>query len=422
MLEKQEHAFLIVDDQDLIIQLMRRILVKNGYRKIYTAKSGKGALSILNKSKIDFLITDLQMPNMSGVELLTKIRSDPRYHHLPVLMVTEEMSEENVTCAVEKGVDGYQQKPFTEERIMDAIEGVLRRRLNPDEMQKQIPPETKSGIIEEIIFRFKRGEINLPSPPQISIKFKEMINKGANLQEIGDLLKQDAAISFKLISVANSVYYRGVVEKKTVGQAVSRLGLNTTRQYVEAISNRALYTTTNKKFVELIEKLWEHSLSCAYASQIVSEVLKLKLECDAFTMGLLHDIGKLILLQVFGELEIKGKLGEEVSKVELLNDLDTHHGKFGVALLKRWQFSNGYLQIAMYHDNLDDADPISKDLLVVHFANLLVKSMGYDLGQQAEIDLEDAESTGVLRLESTMIDEIKDQVKGRMEEMGGIFA
>lgn len=64
-----------------------------------------------------------------------------------------------------------------------------------------------------------------------------MINKGANLQEIGDLLKQDAAISFKLISIANSVYYRGVVESKTLGQAISRLGLNTTRQYVEAVTN-----------------------------------------------------------------------------------------------------------------------------------------------------------------------------------------
>ena len=287
---------------------------------------------------------------------------------------------------------------------------------------KTKPPETKASIIEEIILRFKGGEINLPSLPQINIKFREMANKGANLQEIGDLLKQDAAIASKLIGVANSVYYRGVVESKTLGQAISRLGLNTTRQYVEAITNRSLYTTANKKFVEFVEKLWEHSLSCAYASQIVSKVLRLNLPDDAFTTGLLHDIGKLVLIQIVGELETKGQLGEEVDRGELFNTLDTHHGKFGAVLLKRWEFSSGYVQIAMYHENLEGADPISKNLFIVHFANLLVKSMGYDQGQQAEIDVEDAESTRSLELDSTMIGKIKDQVKGRMEEMRGILA
>lgn len=284
------------------------------------------------------------------------------------------------------------------------------------------PPGTSTSILDQIVFIFKRGEINLPSPPQITIKFKEMVNKGVSLQEIAFLLQQDAAISCKLISVSNSVYYGGLTENKTLGQAVARLGLTTTRQYVDAISNRALYVTKNKKFLEFIEKLWEHSLSCAYASQIVSEVLKLQLPDDAFTLGLMHDIGKLVLFQAVGELQRRKKLGKNVDTVELYNTVDTHHNKFGAALLKKWKFSSGYVQIAAYHDNLEEADPISKELLVVHFANLLVKSMGYDQTQQAEIDVEDAESTRLLRLNSTMIAQVKDQVKGRMEEMRGIFA
>ena len=284
------------------------------------------------------------------------------------------------------------------------------------------PPETSTSILDQIVFIFKRGEINLPSLPQITIKFKEMVNKGVSLQEIAFLLQQDAAISCKLISVSNSVYYGGLTENKTLGQAVARLGLTTTRQYVDAISNRALYVTKNKKFLEFIEKLWEHSLSCAYASQIVSEVLKLELPDDAFTLGLMHDIGKLVLFQAVGELQRRKKLGTKVDTAELYNTVDTHHNKFGAALLKKWNFSSGYVQIAAYHDNLEEADPISKELLVVHFANLLVKSMGYDQTQQTEIDVEDAESTCLLRLNSRMIAQVKDQVKGRMEEMRENFA
>ena len=138
MLDTQNYTFLIVDDQDLIIQLLRGILRSNGYRKLSTANSGKAALTILKKTNIDFVITDWEMPKMSGVELLIKIRSDSKYHNMPVLMVTGEMSEDKVIYAVEEGVDGYQQKPFTEERIMDAIRSIFRKRLNPDEIQHQI--------------------------------------------------------------------------------------------------------------------------------------------------------------------------------------------------------------------------------------------------------------------------------------------
>jgi len=288
-------------------------------------------------------------------------------------------------------------------------------------LEKVMAQRKKDSIVENIISSFKRGEITLPSLPQINSKFNEMVSKGTNLQEVGDILKKDAAISSKLISVANSVYYQGETETKNLGLAISRLGLDTTKHYVDAICNRTLYTTSNKKFVEFIEKLWEHSLSCAYASETVSEAIKLKLQDDAFTMGLLHDIGKLVFLQVVAELETQGKVGEEVDRAELLNTLNTHHGKIGAILLKKWGFSNGYMQIAMFHDNLEEADPVSKELLVVHFANILVKSMGYDQAQQAEVDVEDAGSTRLLKLDSTMIAHVKDQVKGRMEELKDIL-
>ena len=439
---------LVVDDELVSRKKMQKIM--EGLGECEAVESGTAAIAAFKKAlesgmSFDLITLDIAMPEMDGTEVLYTIREIEKEKNIPkekqvkIIMVTSHSDKDTIVTSIQAECDDYIVKPFDRETIIEKIEKIKSgQRISRADMEdiqasspettppetkppEAKPPETKSSIIEEIIFRFKQGEITLPSLPQISIKFKELIDKSANLQEIADLLKQDVAVSFKLISVSNSVYYRGVTEYKTLGQAISRLGLNTTRQYVEAISNRSLYATTNKKFVELIEKLWEHSLSCAYASQIVYEVLKLKLEDDAFTMGLLHDIGKLVLLQIFGELEIKGKLGEEVSRMELLNNLRTHHGKFGGILLKTWQFSNGYVKIAMYHDNLEEADPISRDLLVVHFANLLVKSMGYDLAQQAEIDLQDTESTRLLKLDATMIDEIKDKVKGRIKEMRQYF-
>jgi HD-like signal output (HDOD) protein/DNA-binding NarL/FixJ family response regulator len=394
-----------------------------------------------NLENSDLVLLDHNFIDHSELNFLREIVNKS---HVPVLILT---SPDDAECAIEAmrtGAYNYVVKIGDYRDVLNLVIKEAIERFNGQEQMKQTiialknrineleqrlgivgrgEVQTKKvSIVEDITSRFKRGEINLPSLPQIGIRFKELFGKGASLQELVDLLKRDIAISSKLISVSNSVYYRGVVENKTLEQAVSRLGLNTTRQYVEAISNRALYTATNKRYLAPIEELWEHSLSCAYASQIVSELIRQKQPDELFTMGLLHDIGKLVILQIVGELEVKGKLVEEVDRVELLDTLERYHGKFGATLLRKWQFSNVYTQIAIYHDNLEESDPISKEVLIVHFANLLVKSMGYGQLQKAEMDLEEVESTRLLKLNSMMISQVRDQIRVRMDEMRDIFA
>ncbi|MBW1706754.1 MAG: HDOD domain-containing protein [Deltaproteobacteria bacterium] len=424
---------LVVDDELVSRKKMQRIMDTLG--ECEAADSGKTAITAFKKAVesrrlFDLITLDVNMPEMDGTEVLYEIREIEKENKVPkekqvkILMVTSSSDKDTIITCIQAECDDYVVKPFDKKMLAEKIEKIRSgERLTIDGIEdiQSMVVETKSGVIEEIISCFKRGEITLPSPPQISIKFKEMINKGAKVPEIADLLKQDMAVSFKLISVSNSAYYRGISETETLDQAISRLGLDTTKRYVEAISNRTLYAATNKQLAALISKLWEHSLSCAYASQIITEVLKMKLSDDAFTMGLFHDIGKLVLLQVFGELEVKGQLGEEVSRVGMFNDLDTYHGKFGAALLKKWKFPTVYAQIAMYHNNLEGVDPIPKSLLIVHFANILVKSMGFDLKQQSEIDVKEAESARILKIDHAIITDIKSQVKERTGEMAGIL-
>jgi HD-like signal output (HDOD) protein len=280
-----------------------------------------------------------------------------------------------------------------------------------------------TDIVKEIVSRFRQGEINLPSVPQINVKFQELIDRGADYRQISELLKQDVAIASKLIMVSNSVAYRGIEINRTLEQAISRLGTGVTQQYVNVISNRALYTVSQKKYVPLIERLWQHSLSCAYACQAVAKTLekKIKFNDDPFILGLLHDIGKLILLQVIGELEMKGKFGAEIPIEEVLKITEMYHGQFGSALLKRWQFSNGCTSAALYHDNLHDADPISKELLIVHFANLLVKGMGFVFTDGSIPDIETSESAQFLKIDPETIAAIKKDTAEYMENVGRIL-
>jgi HD-like signal output (HDOD) protein len=277
--------------------------------------------------------------------------------------------------------------------------------------------------VKEIVSRFKQGEINLPSNPQINMKFQELTDRGADYRQIAELLKQDVAIASKLIMVSNSPVYRGIDVNRTLEQAISRLGISVTQQYVNVISNRALYAVNQKKYVPSIERLWQHSLSCAYACQAVAKIIgkKDQLDDDPFILGLLHDIGKLILLQVIGELEMKGKFGGEIPLEEGLRIAEAYHGQFGSALLKRWKFSNGCTRAALYHNSLHDADPISKELLIVHFANLLVKGLGFVFAGGSIAEVETAESAQFLKIDREMIATIKEDTVKYMEEVGRIL-
>jgi HD-like signal output (HDOD) protein len=176
-----------------------------------------------------------------------------------------------------------------------------------------------------------------------------------------------------------------------------------------------MYTCSAKEYVALMEKLWGHSISCAYACQILAETCELDLQHDAFTSGLLHDIGKLVLLQIVGELKSKAQLSEEIGPGEVLDTLDAFHAQFGMILLKRWQFPGSYIQVVLYHDNLKEAEVISTDLLVVHFSNILVKTMGFHVRECfEETDIEQVDSARLLKLDNEMVTKIKDKVRQRV--------
>ena len=116
--------FLVVDDMATMRRIIKSLLTQLGYKNIDEAEDGKEALNKLKSQKYDFVITDWNMPNMTGLELVQEIRKDPELKHLPVLMVTAEAKKENVIAAIKAGVNNYVVKPFTAETLKEKIEKV----------------------------------------------------------------------------------------------------------------------------------------------------------------------------------------------------------------------------------------------------------------------------------------------------------
>ena len=117
---------LLVDDFDTMIKIIRNILDELGYRFIITANNGVDAWHILNQEKIDFIISDWNMPQMTGLELLKKVRNSPELSHIPFLMVIAEAEKRHILDAVEAKVNQYIIKPFTAEMLRKKIESALK--------------------------------------------------------------------------------------------------------------------------------------------------------------------------------------------------------------------------------------------------------------------------------------------------------
>jgi len=105
--------FLVVDDFSTMRRIVRNLLKELGFVNVQEAEDGVDALNKLRGGDFDFVVSDWNMPNMTGIDLLRAIRADATLKHLPVLMVTAEAKRENIIEAAQAGASGYVVKPFT---------------------------------------------------------------------------------------------------------------------------------------------------------------------------------------------------------------------------------------------------------------------------------------------------------------------
>lgn len=118
---------LIVDDFSTMRRIIKNLLRDLGFTNTAEADDGSTALPMLRSGDFDFLVTDWNMPQMSGLDLLKEVRADERLKSMPVLMVTAEAKRDQIIEAAQAGVNGYVVKPFTAQVLQDKIEKIFER-------------------------------------------------------------------------------------------------------------------------------------------------------------------------------------------------------------------------------------------------------------------------------------------------------
>jgi two-component system chemotaxis response regulator CheY len=125
-MSQESMKFLVVDDFSTMRRIVRNLLKELGFTNVDEAEDGAAALAKLKGGSFDFVISDWNMPNMTGIELLRAVRADATLCKLPVLMITAEAKKENIIEAAQAKANGYIVKPFTAAVLDEKLNKILK--------------------------------------------------------------------------------------------------------------------------------------------------------------------------------------------------------------------------------------------------------------------------------------------------------
>ena len=165
-----------------------------------------------------------------------------------------------------------------------------------------------------------------------------------------------------------------------------------------------------------MDELWVHVLACAYGSKMIAQHLKFDDPDKYFLLGLIHDIGKALLLKAFTDVSQSEFLNMEMVK----DNLQEGHVSLGAGLLKRWGFGDEFITVISHHEDIEFNPETGKELLVVHLANMLTRNMGYSLFGN-EIDIAELESAKLLEIDADALDKIGEEVKKIIRDLEDTF-
>jgi len=292
----------------------------------------------------------------------------------------------------------------------------------PDLSKKKIDTDQKDieDIVKDVMESIKNGEISLPVLPHIVQEVEKVVNSPTStIEELAEVIEKDAVISVKVVSTANSPFYRGKSHIVTVKDTIPRLGFKETQNLVVTIANKSLYNAKNRHFKKLLEKLWLHSLACACSARAIAEKLGLDNTDKFFMLGLVHDIGKTLLLRILSEIENKQKFSTEKT-ISIINEYSP--SLCGV-ILRHWKFSKGFVRAVVLHEGPTFDKTADKATLVINIANNLARSIGYDIGgsENINIDLTNLDSVKRLKISMDTLNEIAENTKAMMQDSDSAF-
>lgn len=224
-----------------------------------------------------------------------------------------------------------------------------------------------SKLISEILADLKANRLKLPTLPQVALKINDIIDSpDATAKKIAQVISTDAALSARMIQIANSPMVRTGTAVDSVQAAVTRMGMSVVRNIVTSFLVNQLFHTKHEVLKRRLMRVWNHSAHVAAISNVLANQFTTLKPDEAMLAGLVHDIGKLPLILKAEEIP---ELANDADAMDMLDE-KLHH-VLGKVIVQTWGFAPELVTAVAEHENLA-RDSATLDLTdIVTVANLL---------------------------------------------------
>lgn len=359
-------SVLLVDDHAVFCEPIAAVLGAEGF-EVHCAGHGAEALELLQTVKPDLILLDLIMPVMDGLTFLSRLREDPEFVHLPVMVLTAANDPYHRAEAERLGVREYMLKSrFSLVQMRQAVRRMFESisddvaSIDPLAALRRTPPLSERGKLLGELETFSRIKALSPTTEHV---LSLTCDPDSDIDALVAAINLDAALAVRLLKLANSVVYRRGEPVETVRQAVVRLGMGNIR-YIALTVDVITRLTINGLGRWLDRRLlWEHALAVGLiAEQIARSVGLTRDRAETlFTAGLLHDLGRLMLAEhmpkVYAQvIEQAHTLRLPLEQVEH-HRLGLHHAEVAAVVLTHWRLPRSLIDpIAHHHDSVDQID------------------------------------------------------------------
>ncbi len=362
-----KHILFVDDDPSVLDGLRRMLRPMHNEWELSFASSGQEALEMMTQQPVDVIVSDMRMPKMNGAQLLELVQK--MYPHVVRLILSGYSDKELILRSVGPAHQ-FLAKPCDTVTLIETVKRscALRRHLsNPQVLQ----------VVAQI------G--SLPVLPTVYTDLVHALgSENSSIVEVGKIIARDVSMTAKILHMINSAFFGLRHPVEDLSRAVMYLGVDTVKSLVLSMS---IFTKFDQSTVEefSIEALHQHCLRVgAIARRIAQEIpLSRQEQNDAFTAGVLHGIGRLILVSNFRDVYRKAVEESKLLNIRLTDlekeKLGTTHGELGGYLLGLWGIPDPIVEAVSLHTD-PRTSPVRTcgPLTMVHVANAIDRELCHD--------------------------------------------
>jgi putative nucleotidyltransferase with HDIG domain len=376
MPETKKRHILFVDDESNILQGLQRML--HPMRKEWEMKfveGGMEALSLLQKEPFDVIVTDMRMPGMDGIQLLSEVKQ--KFPEVIRVVLSGYSDHEMVMKSIPLAHQ-FLSKPCEPRALISTISRACA-----------LGDLLGDPSLKKLVTRFS----SLPSLPTLYIQMEQAIrSEDSSIDSIAGIISQDLSMTAKVLQVVNSAYFGLPRAIRNPAEAVHFIGLKALEALILSVHIFTQFQNASR-FQSFLDQLWLHSQTTARIAEVIFkwEGIDKTMSGYASMAGLLHDCGKLVLADNFPEKYEQTLSLAEQEQIPLWQAegkiFGVHHGSVGAYLLGIWGLPNPIIEaLAFHHQPSSYPQDHFNVLTAVHVANALEREDKTFPDQHSQVD------------------------------------